>query len=71
MSVILSNAVASQALWVILALTVGIWLSVSWVLNYHWKSYGKDMTITRRVRQVYFTGSLILLVSVAILIATL
>lgn len=62
---------SAQNLWTVLTLAIGIWLSVSWVLNYHWKTYGHHTSVVSQARRIYFIGSLALIILTAILIITL
>jgi len=71
MESILSGLLSSGVLWTVLALVVGVWFSVSWVLNYHWKTYGHHKSTVSRARIVYFVGSLLLLAFIVLLIITL
>ena len=50
-------------LWAVLGVTFLVWAGMSAVLTYHWNNYASGDKRVRKMRRVFFVGSLVLFVS--------
>ncbi len=49
-------------MWIIFIAVAIVWAVTSGILWFHWRAYGADTKRVKRIRRVYLTGSLVLLV---------
>jgi hypothetical protein len=59
-SVSLPATISSEPAWIALLLIIIIWAIASWILWYHWSSYGSAVERVGRIKKIYFIGSAIL-----------
>lgn len=63
LSIIRETAFSPTVLWIIWGLVFVAWIVMSAIFMYHWSSYSSDDPKVRRMKVVYFVGSLLLLAS--------
>ncbi len=48
-------------LWFFVAVAILIFFLNSWILNYHWKSYGSDEKLLKATKSIFWFGSIVLI----------
>ena len=58
-------------LWIVYFSMLVLWVISSAILSFHWRSYAKGDLTLHRATIAYYAGSILILIVVAILFATL
>ncbi|MCR4274447.1 MAG: hypothetical protein NUW02_00125 [Candidatus Campbellbacteria bacterium] len=60
-SSVLPDTLSPTALWIFVAIAVVVWALCAGILWYHWNAYDAKSKRLKRIKRIFFTGSVVIL----------